>query len=359
MRSKMCWKRKPIPQIKVQTIQDPQNVFTLPAEDGPHEGTWLQWPHRHISRFRWRRARVLERYERAWIDMTKSLHYGERVHIIVYDEEREERVKNLLVKEGCDMNQIDFFIIPTDDVWCRDNGPVFVFDENKQLHITDWEFNGWGGKFKYQLSNQVPKCVADYLELPMTSIPMANEGGSVEVDGHGTLMAKRSSILNSNRNKGWQQSDAEEYFRRYFGVTNFIWLDGSKGLDITDDHIDGTARFAHGNTIVTYFRQDFLDPREYDQLKNATNAIGKSYNIVHLPLTKRKCVGRDYGYYINYYVGNQVVLMPSFDDPNDEVARMTLSSLYSDRAIVGIPMKDVMKDGGMIHCVTQQQPRVL
>ncbi|KAL3780383.1 hypothetical protein HJC23_002676 [Cyclotella cryptica] len=244
--------------------------------------------------------------------MTVALHTGEKVHIIVYDSVHRDRVKRILQDEGCDMNQIDFFEIPTDDVWCRDNGPVFIMDENQQLHVTDWGFNGWGGKYDYKLSNEVPKCVAKSIGIPITTIPMINEGGSIEVDGRGTLMAKKSCILNPNRNKGWKQSDAEAHFRRYLGVTNFIWLEGTRGLDITDDHIDGTARFAHGHTIVTFFREDFEKPREYDQLKNATDANGEPYHLVHLPLTKRKCVNRDYGFYINYYVGNEVVLMPSF-----------------------------------------------
>ena len=326
----------------------------MPPEDGPHEGTWLQWPHSHTRHLR--RERKLKRYERAWIDIVKALHTCEKVHIIVYDEMHRKHVQKILRDEYCEMNQIDFFIIPTDDVWCRDNGPVFVFDEDERLHITDWGFNGWGRCCAYKLSNTVPKNVAELLNVPTTSIPMINEGGSIEVDGNGTLMAKKSSILNRNRNRGWTQADAEAYFRRYLGVRNFIWLNGTPGLDITDDHIDGTARFAHGNTIVTYYRRDFLDPKEYDELKNVTNADGETYNIVHLPLTRKKCCGKDYGYYINYYVGNDVILIPCFDDLNDEVAQEILKCLYPDRSVVGILMKEVIKDGGMIHCVTQQQP---
>lgn len=341
-------------------IPDPNRIFTMPPEDGPHEGTWLQWPHDRAPRRWWEKRRnLVARYERTWIDMTVALHTGEKVHIIVYDCEHRDRVERILQDEGCDMNQIDFFEIPTDDVWCRDDGPIFVMDEHRQLRITDWGFNGWGRRYDYELSNEVPKLVAKILGMPNTTIPMINEGGSIEVDGRGTLMAKKSSILNPNRNKGWKQSDAEAYFRRYLGVTNFIWLEGTPGLDITDDHIDGTARFAHGNSIVTFFREDFEKPREYDQLKNATDINGERYNLVHLPLTKRKCVNRDYGFYVNYYVGNKVVLMPSFDgDPNDEVARNALQNLYPDRKVSMIPMKEVLKDGGMMHCVTQQQPQV-
>jgi agmatine deiminase len=255
------------------------------------------------------------------------------------------------------MTQIDFFAWQYEDVWIRDNGPIFVFDDKNRLSVTDWGFNGWGGRYKYKHSNNIPKKVANALGLPCTTIPIINEGGSVEIDGKGTLMAKRSSILNRNRNPGLKQEDAEKYFRQYLGVTNFIWLEGEKGLDVTDDHIDGTARFATSDTIVTFYRKDFLNPNEYDILASATNAKGEPYRIVHLPLTKRKITHRDYGFYINFYVGNTCVLVPGFEDTNDVIALRTIQEIYgADRTVVLVPMTEMFKDGGMVHCVTQQQP---
>ena len=338
---------------RVPSIPHPDQTFTMPAEEHPHEGTWLQWPHDYEDPSR----NLVRRYEESWIQMTLALHEGERVHIIVYNAFQHGRVKTLLTQRGCDMSAIDFYEFPTNDVWTRDNGPIFVFDnQDKNLTISNWEFNGWGNKFPYKESNEVPKLIAEELGLPIVDVPMVHEGGSVEVDGRGTLMAKRSSILNRNRNKGWKQKDAEAYFSHYLGVNNFIWLDGQKGLDITDDHIDGTARFARKNTIVTFYRKDFLNRKEYDILEKAVNADGEKYNLVHLPITTRRVAGREYGYYVNYYVGNKVVLMPSFDDPSDDVAAATLQELYPNRKVVMIPMVEVLKDGGMVHCVTQQQP---
>jgi agmatine deiminase len=359
--------------VLVPPIPDPEHICCMPSEEEPHEGTWLQWPHNYCfkqgnSNPLRRQNNKVQRYQESWIQMTLALHTGERVHIIVYNEEQRQSVQTLLVERDCDMTQIDFYCWPTNDVWIRDNGPVFCWDNHnnhnnnntqneQQLHVTNWGFNGWGGKYPSDLDNNIPSLVANALELPMTTIPMVNEGGSVELDGHGTLLAKRSSILNKNRNKGWTQAHAEAYFRRYLGVTNFIWLDGTKGLDITDDHIDGTARFANnGTTIVTFARDDFLVKNEYDSLKQAKNAHGESYQIVHLPLTKRKICKGEYGFYINYYVGNQVVLMPWFDDPQDGKAAEILQSLYPNRKVVPVPMAEVFQDGGMIHCVTQQQP---
>ena len=349
----------------VPEISDPESIFTMPAEEAKHEGTWLQWPHNYTTSrggiiFGRKERDLITRYEPSWIEMTKALHEGEKVHIIVYDRTQLKRIQALLRDDhGCDMTKIDFFVYKTDDVWIRDNGPIFVRDEQTgNTVITNWGFNGWGEKCDYELSDRIPALIASELGIKSTTVPMINEGGSIEIDGRGTLMAKESSILNRNRNPGWTKGDAERYFRRYLGVTNFIWLEGQDGgyEEITDDHIDGTCRFANGDTIVTFFRHDFEDPREYDQLKAATDVNGRPYKIVHLPLTTRKVVNRDYGFYVNFYVGNDVVLIPSFDDPNDDVACDILRSVYPDRRMVKIPMKEVLKDGGACHCVTQQQP---
>ena len=205
--------------------------YYMPAEDEPHEGTWLQWPHN----YGWDRRHV-QRYEQTWIDMTEALHEGERVHIIVYNRRELRRVRNLLSGLGLNMNMIDFWDYPTDDVWVRDNGPIFAYDSSDNLVVEDWIFNGWGNKADWWYDDYIPIDVARDSYLPRVDVDMVNEGGSIEVDGQGTLMAKKSSILNPNRNPGWTQDDVEYYFSTYFGVTNFIWLDGQVDLDITDDH---------------------------------------------------------------------------------------------------------------------------
>lgn len=328
-------------------------VLTMPPEECRHEGTWLQWPHD----YGWDEHHV-QRYEASWVAMTQALHTGERVHIVVCNDEERARIQALLQHQHkLDMSQIDFYVFPTNDVWARDSGPIFVFDQNNVLFITNWLFNGWGEKAEDYYDNYIPLKVGHAIDVAVIDVPMVHEGGSVEVDGRGTMMAKKSSILNSNRNEGWTQQDAERYFRQYLGVTNFIWLDGKKGGDVTDDHIDGTARFANGDTIVTFYKEDFENPKEYKVLQNAVDINGDPYKILHLPCTKRKLkkVG-DYGIYTNFYVGNEVVLVPSFDDPNDQVAADSLRKLYPGRKVIGIPMTEVYCDGGLVHCVTQQQP---
>jgi len=347
----------------VPMIRNRNAYYVMPAEEEPHEGTWLQWPHNQG----WDLSHV-ERYEPSWIAMTQALHKGEIVHIIVENDEEHARVRDLLEHQHqLDITQLDFHVFSTDDVWVRDNGPIFVFADNsnnnkhskEQLSIANFLFNGWGGKADDYYDNYIPIKIGHALSLPVVDIPMVHEGGSVEVDGRGTMMAKRSSILNVNRNPGWTQSDAETYFTQYLGVRNFIWLNGEKGGDITDDHIDGTARFANGDTIVTMYKEDFLNKKEYTILQNAQDVDGKAYKIVHLPCTKHKVkTAKDYGIYINFYVGNKVVLVPSFGDPNDKVAAEKLQRLYPTREVVSIPFGEVYCDGGLIHCVTQQQPKI-
>jgi agmatine deiminase len=330
-----------------------KQVYFMPSEEELHEGTWLQWPHncgwdnRHIKR-----------YEESWIQMAQALHSSERVHIIVYNRRQLRRVRNRLGNQGnIGMSKIDFWVCPTDDVWIRDNGPIFVRDADGNLIVENWGFNGWGGKTDFGYDNQIPTHVAKGLGLPVINIPMINEGGSFEVDGNGTLMAKKSSIINPNRNPGLTLTDAEMLFRKYLGVTNFIWLEGEPGLDTTDDHIDGTARFAGGDTIVTLFRNDFPNPSEYDVIQNASNANGERYNVVHLPITRKTILTSGFeGIYVNYYVGNDVVVVPTYNDPMDEEALRILGSVYPSRRIVGINMEEAYADGGAVHCATQQQP---
>lgn len=166
-------------------------VYFMPSEEEQHEGTWLQWPHNHG----WDH-RHIQRYEESWIQMTSALHIGERVHIIVYNGRQMRHVRNLLRNRGLDMSQIDFWDYPTDDVWVRDNGPIFVYDQNDNLVVENWKFNGWGKKANFYLDDYIPIDISRDLGLPCVDIAMTHEGGSVEFDGKGTLMAKKSSIIN-------------------------------------------------------------------------------------------------------------------------------------------------------------------
>jgi agmatine deiminase len=338
--------------------------YTMPDEAEPHEGTWLQWPHHYQYG-----ALYSTRLDSTWVAMTKHLVTSEKVHLIVYDATEKNKVLNLLTAANVPQTNVDFQIYPTDDVWSRDNGPIFVKDSTGKIFIQDWGFNGWGSKAQFQKCNVIPEKIANSLGIPRVDLntTMINEGGSVEIDGHGTFLACKSSILNANRNPNMTQAQAEAIFTKNLGVTHFIWLNGKAGLEITDMHIDGFARFSNGTTLVTMSEADLLEwdvPKaDITTLFAAKNKQGVAYNLLKLPLTRNPVVtafGKNLGYkgsYINYYIANTKILVPNYNDPNDAVANQMIQNLYPNRTVVGVDVRNLYENGGMIHCVTQQQPR--
>lgn len=338
-------------------------VYKMPEESAPHEGTWLQWPHEYQYGITYRK-----RLDPTWIAMTKELVQSEKVHIIAYDSTEKERIISLLNNAGVSLSNIDFKLYPTDDFWVRDNGPIYVKDKNGKLFIQDWGFNGWGNKAQYNNCNAVPSKIAADTNVPKVDLNsvMINEGGSVEIDGNGVLMACKSSILNTNRNPGMTQQQAEAIFTKNLGITKFIWLEGKAGLDITDMHIDGFARFANASTIVTMNTADLnywqVPDSDISKLYSATNKNGIAYQFVKIPLTQNDVIttyGKNVGRasYINYYIANNRVLVPNYNDPNDTVANQIIQKIYPDKQVVGIDCRNLFANGGMVHCVTQQQPR--
>lgn len=347
-------------------------LYVMPEESEPHEGTWLQWPHHYQYGIAYRNS-----LDTTWIAMTKALVTSENVHIIAYNDDEKNRIVRLLNKANISLSNIDFKIYKTDDVWVRDNGPIYVKDNSGNLVIQDWGFNGWGQKedelsgfpIAYNNCEVIPSKIAEDDNIPLVNLNeiMINEGGSIIIDGKGTLMACKSSILNSNRNPGMTQAQAESIFKKYLGVTNFIWLDGQAGLELTDQHIDGFAVFGNSSTIVTMSKKDLqeFDVKQNDinRLYSAKNKEGMNYNYIEVPLTKntvKKTDGTDLGYkgsYINYYIANTKVLVPNYNDSNDEVANNIIQKLYPSRTVVGIDVRNLYENGGMVHCVTQQQPK--
>ena len=339
-------------------------LYTMPEESEPHEGTWLYWPHQYQFGITYR-----NRLDATWVAMTKALVPSEKVHLVAYDETEKNRIIGLLNTEGVPLTNVDFKIYKTDDVWSRDGGPIYVRDKAGNWVIEDWGFNGWGKKFAYANCTLIPTKIAN--DQAKTVVDLNNtmiiEGGAVEIDGNGTLLATKSAILNNNRNPGMTQAKAEEILTKYYGVTHFMWLDGVAGLEITDMHIDGFAKFVNQNTLVTMSKADLLSwdvpQADIDKLYAAKNKNGTAYTILQLPLTKNNAVtayGKALGYkgsYANFYIANTVVLVPNYNDPNDIIANAAIQKLYPNRTVVGIDVRNLYENGGMVHCVTQQQPK--
>ncbi len=344
-------------QVSANTI-----LYTMPEENAEHEGTWLQWPHNHLYGPYYK-----DDVESTWIAMAGALQSGEKVHIIVYDEAEQSNIISVLTNAGVPLINIDFFIHQTDDVWVRDNGPMFVYDESDELVILDWGFNGWGGDTPYSLCDVIPYSISQDLSLPWVDLSaMVLEGGAIEHDGAGTMMATRSSITHPSRNPSLTEAQIEEYITTNMGITKFIWLDGLYGSEITDMHIDGVMKFADDSTIVTMNNADLLywelTQPDIDVLYAATNVENEPYNFVYIPLTQNNVVteyGSNLGYkgsYANYYIANTVVLVPIYDDPNDTVVLGIIQGIYPSRTVIGIDVRNLYAYGGMVHCVTQQQP---
>lgn len=297
--------------------------------------------------------------------MTKGLITGENVHLIVYDDAEKERVKKLLTIENIDMSKVDFYVFPTNDVWIRDNGPIFVYDKDGNLLIENWQFNGWGNKAPYKKDNLIPTKISDATGIQKIDIDMVMEGGALELDGNGTCISTLSCVNNDNRTSNFTLEEIEAYLTKYYGVTHFIWLEGVAGMDITDNHIDGMMKFFNEKIIIADSEfdlniKDLSDDDDEKKLLTATNINGEPYEFIFLPSTKDTVVEVEgewmKGSYLNFYVGNKVVLVPNYNDENDKIANQILQELYTDKEIIGIDVRNLYADGGMIHCVTQQQP---
>jgi len=348
-----------------QVVEDANQTYIFPAEHELHEGTWLQWPHQYQYGTTYRNS-----LDETWVSLTKELVSSEKVHIIAYNTTQKDRIITLLNTANVSLANVDFKIYKTDDVWIRDNGPIYVRNQkNNDLTILDWGFNGWGNKANSYHCNQIPSKIAIDQVIPYENLnsKLVTEGGSIEIDGNGTLMACKSSILNSNRNPTLSVEKVESYFKQYLGVENFIWLDGQEGLEITDQHIDGFARFGNQNTIVTMSSSDLLAydvlQTDINKLYAAKNKSDNAYTFLQVPLTQNNVVttnGTNLGYkgsYVNYYIANTKVLVPNYNDPNDAIANAIIQTLYPSRTVVGIDVRNLYENGGMIHCVTQQQPK--
>lgn len=336
----------------------------MPDENAPHEGTWLTWPHHYTYGTTYR-----NRLDATWVAMTAALVQSEKVHIIAYNSTQRTRIQNLLNAAGVPLAQVNFVLRQSNDCWVRDNGAIYVYSASNTLKATDWGFNGWGYDTPYVKDNTVPTAMASSSGVTLQNLnSIVLEGGAIEVDQDGVMLATRSAILEPDRNPGLTQAQLQNSLVANLGIAKFIWLNGAPGGadDITDMHIDGFARFGPAGTIVTMSPASlayWLVPSgDITTLYNATDINNVPYNFVQLPLTANNVVttyGQNLGYkgsYVNFYVANTRVLMPSYNDPNDNVAQAILQGLYPGRTVVKIDCRNLYANGGMVHCVTQQQP---
>jgi agmatine deiminase len=339
--------------------------YRMPAEWARHRGTWLSWPHKEAS---WpgKFAAVPAVFAR----MIDELVPSEEVHINVAGPDMESDARDVLVAAGVPTSRVFFHHIPTNDAWCRDHGPVFIdraHGGGREQAIVDWGFNAWGGKYPpFDLDDAVPARVGAELGLLVFMPGIVMEGGSLDVNGLGTLLTTESCLLNPNRNPGLGRSDIEQYLRDYLGVRHILWLgDGIEGDD-TDGHVDDLSRFTDARTIVTVVEDDPADANyeplreNLERLRIMRDQDGAPFRIVTLPMPRRlEHEGQRLpASYANFYIANGAVLLPTYDPATDERARSTLQELFPRHRVVGIDCTDLVWGLGAFHCVSQQWPAV-
>ncbi len=338
--------------------------YSMPAEWAPHRATWLSWPHNIET---W--PTQLEKVQNIWVQMVAALSPYEQVYLLVNDAAVKQEVVARLNAAKTAMANVTLLEIATVDVWMRDYGPTFVTRNAADwpLAFNDWIFNGWGGKYQaYEEDERVAREIARLLQVPVFDHKLILEGGSIEVNGAGTCLTTEQCLLNQNRNPHLSRAQIEEFLKNSLGVRHILWLgDGIVGDD-TDGHIDDIARFVNFTTVACIIEANSRDDNyrilqeNYERLQNAHDQDGKKLELVCLPCPAPVFYdsARLPASYANFYIANEVVLVPVFEDANDRQALGLLQELFPKRKVIGLRCNEVVAGLGAIHCVTQQEPAV-
>jgi agmatine deiminase len=387
----------------------------MPAEWAPHSATWIAWPHNPED---W--PGKFQPIPWVYCDIVRHLARVEEVRILVNDAAAERRARRLLRRAGVDLARAHFHQWPTDRVWLRDSGPIFLTQISgapfkprvpsdrslslgwkpssglsgreeehfwrkrasaagnnvPPLAVTNWKFNAWAKYDNWQNDDQIPANISDLLSVPSWTphIPMPDgqshrvvlEGGSIDVNGAGALLTTEECLLSEvqQRNRGASREQLELCFRDFLGAEQVIWLNRGIAGDDTHGHVDDIARFVAPDTIVAATEPNRGDENHeplqenLERLHSTRTPDGQTFRIVELPLPSPVIFEgqRLPASYANFYIANGLVLVPTFNDPNDRVALNTLADLFPDRKIIGIHSGDFIWGLGAMHCMTQQQP---
>ena len=339
-----------------------QGTFRMPAEWEPQEAVWLSWPHNKIT---W--GDDVDAIEGIYAKFSHALAPGQTVNILVADEEREQRARAALGNNGALSPKIRLLRIVNQDGWIRDYGPTFVIDNvRRDVAMIKWTFNAWGNKYPDLLpDNAVPYAMQEYLKTRLHEPGIVLEGGSIEVNGSGTLLTSEQCLLNPNRNPSLDRAALENLLSLYLGTPRVLWLkDGIVGDD-TDGHIDDLARFVNETTVVCAYEEDHNDVNypmlreNFELLSQMRTVKGQQLGVVKLPMPAAVMDGekRLPASYANFYIGNAAVVVPLFGCDNDRRALDILRPYFPDRQIVGIDCTRMVYGFGTLHCGSQQQPK--
>jgi agmatine deiminase len=340
--------------------------FRMPAEWEPHAATWLGWPH-ELTDWPGKFAPI----PWAFAEIVRYLSQVERVHLLVQDAAAEKRVRGILNRSGANLNAVDFFRVPTDRGWMRDSGPICVKNSKGEVAYNHFVFNGWAKypnhKKDAAVVRQANRRLKRKLFLPThMDRRVVLEGGSIDVNGLGTLLTTEECLQSKiqERNPGFTRQDYEDIFRDSLGITNVLWLGNGIAGDDTHGHVDDLARFVNPTTIVTIVEENRDDPNypalqdNLTRLRSMKDQDGQPLQVETLPMPAPVYFDgqRLPASYANFYIANKLVIVPTFNDPNDRLALNTLAKLFPGRQVAGIHCRDLVLGLGTLHCMTQQEP---
>ncbi len=358
-----------------RTATPRQDGFFMPAEFARHAGTWMLWPERSDN---WRLG--AKPAQKTFAAVAAAIGQFEPVTMGVnhrqFANARQMLPPSVRVVE-----------ISNNDSWMRDCGPTFVVDGRGGVRGIDWDFNAWGGLngglyFPWDLDDAVPQKVLEIEGVDRYKAPLILEGGSIHVDGEGTLLTTEECLLNANRNPQLSRQEIEGYLKEYTGAEKIIWLGNGVYNDETNGHVDNIACFLRSGLIALTWTDDHNDPQypiskdALERLAHATDAKGRKLEVlkIHQPatilITPEEAEGVDAvagtlprnagdhmaASYVNFYMCNGGLVLPTFDDPNDDLAARALQQALPERKVVCVPAREILLGGGNIHCITQQQP---
>ncbi len=356
------------PRVKLST---PFELgFRMPAEWEPHANTWLSWPHEKTD---W--PGKFAPIPWVYADIVRHLSQVERVRILVENQPAERAVIRMLKQAGANLSAVDFFRIPTNRGWIRDFGPIFVRDTQGktkgEIAVTDWHFNAWAKYNDWKKDDGANEKLACKLHWntwrpEYKDRRVVLEGGSIDVNGLGTMLTTEECLLSpvQARNPDLSRKQLEQIFRDYLGVTRVLWLKNGIAGDDTHGHVDDLARFVNPTTVVTVVEND---PSETNYqplqenlalLREMKDQDGRPLRVETLPMPAPVYFDgqRLPASYANFYIANQMVLVPTFNDARDALALAKLADLFPGRKVIGIACLDLVLGLGTIHCMTQQEP---
>jgi len=340
--------------------------YRMPAEWEPHAATWLAWPHEKTD---W--PGKFAPIPWVYADIVRHLSQVERVRILVEDKLMERAVCRVLKSAGAYLSAVDFFHVPTNRGWIRDFGPIFVRGGKDETAATNWRFNAWAKYDDWKKDDDANQKLASKLKWTMWSPThrgrrVVLEGGSIDINGLGTMLTTEECLLSpiQARNPSVTREELAAIFRDYLGATNILWLKNGITGDDTHGHVDDLARFVNPTTVVTVVENDPSEANcrplqeNLSLLREMKDQDGRLLRVETLPMPDPVYFDEQRlpASYANFYIANQLVLVPTFNDPHDATALIKLAALFPDRKIVGIACLDLVLGLGTLHCMTQQEP---